>query len=136
MREPRVIDPGAAHRTDGLAGIVGAEHVLTEPDVLAGHATDWTGRFVGATPAVVRPGETTEVAAVIAACADAGIAVVPQGGNTGLVGGSVPLDGELVLSLTRLAELEPVDTTASQVTVGAGVPIASLQGEASRHDLA
>ena len=118
-----------------LEAIVGREHVLTDPDVVAGYSTDWTGRFVGASSAVVRPGSTAEVAAVIDRCRAAGVAVVPQGGNTGLVGGSVPLHGELVVALTRLTEVE-VDGAAGQATVGAGVPIARLQAAASDIGLA
>ena len=105
-----------------LASIAGEPHVLTG-DATAGFAVDWTGRFRGHTPAVVRPRDTAEVAAVLALCTDAGLPVVPQGGNTGLVGGGVPLEGELVLSLTRLNRLGPVDHEAAQVTAGAGVTL-------------
>ena len=105
-----------------LAAIVGKPHVLTG-DATAGFAVDWTGRFQGPTPAVVRPGDTAEVAAVLALCTDAGVPVVPQGGNTGLVGGGVPLHGEVVLSLARLKQLGPVDHDAAQVTAGAGVTL-------------
>ena len=105
-----------------LAAIVGEPHVLTG-DATAGFAVDWTGRFRGRTPAVVRPRDTAEVAAVLALCTDAGIPVVPQGGNTGLVGGGVPRHGEVLLSLTRLNRLGSVDQEASQVTVGAGVTL-------------
>ena len=105
-----------------LAAIVGKPHVLTG-DATAGFAVDWTGRFQGHTPAVVRPGDTAEVAAVLALCTDAGLPVVPQGGNTGLVGGGVPRHGEVVLSLTRLNQMEPVDHEAAQVTAGAGVTL-------------
>ena len=68
--------PGALLRS--LAGIVGEPHVLTG-DAAAGFAVDWTGRFRGQTPAVVRPGDTAEVAAVLALCTGAGVPVVPQG---------------------------------------------------------
>jgi FAD/FMN-containing dehydrogenase len=112
---------------DRLRAVVGDAHVLTDPGVRAGHEVDWTGRFRGTTPAVVRPGSTDEVAAVVRACADDGVAVVPQGGNTGLVGGSVPLAGEVVLSLRRLDGLGPVDDLAGQVTVGAGATLAAVQ---------
>ena len=105
-----------------LAGIVGKPHVLTG-DATAGFAVDWTGRFQGHTPTVVRPGDTAEVAAVLALCTDAGVPVVPQGGNTGLVGGGVPLHGEVVLSLARLKQIGPVDHDAAQVTAGAGVTL-------------
>jgi FAD/FMN-containing dehydrogenase len=104
------------------AAIVGGAHVLTG-DATAGYAVDWTGRFRGEAAAVLRPADTTQVAAVLAACAAEGVAVVPQGGNTGLVGGGVPLHGEVVLSLARLRERGPVDPDSAQVTVGAGVTL-------------
>jgi FAD/FMN-containing dehydrogenase len=108
-----------------LAGIVGEVNVLTG-DAAAGYVTDWTRRFRGSTPAVLRPRSAAEVQAVLALCNDAGAAVVPQGGNTGLVGGGVPLHGEVVLSLSRLNELGPVDLEAGQVTAGAGVTLDQL----------
>jgi len=114
-----------------LRDIVGVRHVLTDPDTVAGHVVDWTGRFRGSTPAVVRPQNVEEVAAVLGACNDAGVAVVPQGGNTGLVGGSVPLHGEVVLDLRRLDEMTAVDTRAAQVTAQAGVTLARLQAHAA-----
>jgi FAD/FMN-containing dehydrogenase len=110
-----------------VRSIVGDAHVLVDADLRAGHEVDWTGRVRGTTPAVVRPADTGEVAAVVRACAEAGAAVVPQGGNTGLVGGSVPLAGEVVLSTLRLTGSGPVDDLAGQVTVGAGVTLGALQ---------
>ena len=108
-----------------LAGIVGPDHVLVDADVTASYATDWTGRFHGEVALVVRPGDAPETAAVLAACASAGAAVVPQGGNTGLVGGSVPRDRPMVvLSTRRLVDVGPVDGGAMQVTAGAGVTLA------------
>ncbi len=106
----------------GFASVVGDAHVLTG-DATAGYAVDWTGRFRGHAPAVLRPADTAEVAAVLALCRDAGVPVVPQGGNTGLVGGGVPGHGEVVLSLARLDRLGPVDADAAQVTAGAGVSL-------------
>ena len=105
-----------------LASVVGEHHVVTGA-AAAGFVVDWTGRFRGHTPAVLRPRDTAEVARVLALCSDAGIPVVPQGGNTGLVGGGVPLHGEVVLSLARLNQLDPVDLEACQVTAGAGVTL-------------
>jgi FAD/FMN-containing dehydrogenase len=105
-----------------LSGIVGEQHVLTG-DAAVGYCVDWTGRFRGNAAAVVRPADTEQVAAVLAVCTEAGAAVVPQGGNTGLVGGGVPLHAEVVLSLTRLTKLGPVDQEAAQVTAGAGVTL-------------
>ncbi|MCU1487827.1 MAG: linked oxidase domain protein [Actinomycetia bacterium] len=110
-----------------LRSIVGDAHVLVDADLRAGYEVDWTGRFQGSTPAVVRPASTDEVAAVVRACAGAGVAIVPQGGNTGLVGGSVPLAGELVLSTRRLALVGEVDDLSGQVTAGAGATLGALQ---------
>ena len=105
-----------------FASVVGEAHVLIG-DATAGYAVDWTGRFRGHAPAVLRPAGTGEVAALLALCREAGVAVVPQGGNTGLVGGGVPRHGEVVLSLARLDRLGPVDADAAQVTAGAGVSL-------------
>ncbi len=113
-----------------VIAIVGAPNVVTDADARAPHETDWTGRFVGHTPAVVRPGSAAEIAALIDVCRAEGIALVPQGGNTGLVGGGVPLDGEVVLDLRRLHTIEPVDEAARQVTVGAGATLAAVQAAA------
>lgn len=114
----------------GLVDAVGPEHVLTDPAVTAGHAVDWTGRFRGATPAVVRPGSVAEVEAVVAVARAEGLALVPQGGNTGLVGGSVPLAGEVVVATARLAGVTDVDPAAGQLTAGAGTTIAAVQAAA------
>jgi FAD/FMN-containing dehydrogenase len=110
-----------------LRGIVGEAHVLVERDVLASYETDWTGRFRGTARCVVRPADTTEVAAVVAACTAAGVAISVQGGNTGLVGGSVPSDGSVLLSTRRLDRIDPVDAVAAQVTVGAGATLSAVQ---------
>ena len=87
---------------EALSDAVGPAHVLSDPEVTASYATDWTGRFAGRAHLVALPGTTHEVVAVLAACAAHGVAVVPQGGNTGLVRASIPREGELLLSLTRL----------------------------------
>ncbi|HEX8051614.1 MAG TPA: FAD-binding oxidoreductase [Thermoleophilaceae bacterium] len=113
-----------------LAEVVGAPHVLVDDDVRAAYETDWTRRFHGRAAAVVRPGSAAEVAGVLGVCAAHGVAVVPQGGNTGLVGGSVPRGGEVVLLLTRLTGLGEVDRASLQVDAGAGVTLAALQDHA------
>ncbi len=135
-----VVDAMPKKLADRLLGAlhqaVGVGQVMVRDDLCAGFSRDWTGRFVGRAAAVVRPGSTAEVAAVMRACRDAEVAVVPQGGNTGLVGGSVPLHGEVVMSLSRLASVEPVDRAARQVTVGAGVTLSALQRHAAASNLA
>lgn len=119
-----------------LVHVVGDRHVLTDPASTAAFETDWTRRWSGRARCVVRPGDTAEVAAVVRLCATHDAAIVPQGGNTGLVGGAVPTDGAVVVSLTRLDELEPIDVLAGQVTVGAGVTLARLQEHAAAAGLA
>jgi FAD/FMN-containing dehydrogenase len=113
-----------------LRSALGEEHVLVAPELRAGFERDATGRFGGAAAAVVRPADTAQVAAVLAVCAEHAIAVVPQGGNTGLVGGGVPRGGELVVWLGRLQQLGEVDRAAAQVVVGAGVTLERLQQHA------
>ncbi len=119
-----------------LTGIVGADHVLTDPQVTRRYETDWTGRFGGRARCVVRPADTGEVSQVVAACAAAAAPVVPQGGNTGLVGGGVPRGGEVVVSLARLHTVAPVDTDAAMVTVGAGATLAAVHAAAAAAGLA
>ncbi|MGE0137608.1 MAG: FAD-binding oxidoreductase [Ilumatobacteraceae bacterium] len=113
-----------------LVDIVGGPHVVTDADTVASQFVDWTGRFSGRPTAVIRPGSTEEVEATIATCRNMGVAIVPQGGNTGMVGGSIPLHGELVLDLRRLDHIDPVDPVARQVTAGAGATVAAVQAAA------
>jgi FAD/FMN-containing dehydrogenase len=104
--------------------------VLVDDDLRAPYEVDWTRRFQGTARCVVRPANTDEVAAVLRVCSAAGASVVAQGGNTGLVGGGVPRQGEIVLSLVRLTDLDPVDTVSAEVTAGAGVTLGQLQAHA------
>lgn len=133
--------PASAALVEQLKAVVGAAHVLSDPDVVGGYTTDWTGRFSGPAYLVVRPGSTAELSRVLERCHAARIPVVVQGGNTGLVGGSVPPPigtsmPPVVLSTVRLSEIGPVDTTASQVTAGAGATLAAVQGAAEEAGLA
>jgi len=114
-----------------LGAIVGADQVVVDPDIVASYAVDWTGRFQGETPAVVRPGNLDQVAAVVDVCRGREVALVPQGGNTGLVGGGVPLGGEIVLSLRRLSAIGEVDPLAGQLTAGAGATVADVHRAAT-----
>lgn len=113
--------------------VVGASHVLTEAAMIAGYIQDWTGRWTGDTVAVVRPANTEEVSAIMSICLSHEVAVVPQGGNTGLVGGSIPHRGEIVLSVRRLDGLANAST--SSVVAGAGATIASVDALARRSGL-
>ena len=112
--------------------VLGREHVLTDSDLVAGYVRDWTGRWVGRATAVLRPGSVEEVQEVVRICHQHAVPLVPQGGNTGLVGGSIPHHGEVVLSLRRLGRLGPVDQRRREVSVGAGVTVGALQAHARR----
>jgi FAD/FMN-containing dehydrogenase len=119
---------------DSLRAVVGAAYVLTEPADVAPYATDWRGRYSGTALAIVRPGDTHQVAEVMRLCAQAGVAVVPQGGNTGLCGGATPTRGEVVISLTRLDRVRAVDVANNTITVEAGCTLAAVQDAAARAD--
>jgi FAD/FMN-containing dehydrogenase len=121
---------------DDLRQVVGEAHVLTEPDMTAGYVRDWTGRWTGATRAVVRPGSVEEVQDLVRICQETGTPLVPQGGNTGLVGGSIPHRGEVLVSLRRLDSLSPVDAATRSVIAGAGVTLGALQAHARASGLA
>lgn len=116
---------------DELIEIAGGSHVSTEPAVIVGYCTDWTGHLGGLALAVVRPADASEVAAVLSACVRHGVAVIPQGGNTGLVQGGVPERDTsapvIIISTVRLNTIEPVDELSGQVTVGAGATLADVQ---------
>src|SRR6187401_410356 len=105
---------------ESLRRAVGEAHLVTDPDRMASHEVDWTGRWHGEAGAVVRPSSTDEVRSLVVAAREHHLALVPQGGNTGLVGGAVPHGGAVVVDLRRLTTVEPVDVAAGQVTVGAG----------------
>ena len=115
-----------------LRGIVGSAHVLQGGD-LAAYEIDWRKRYHGRARLVVRPASTTEVAAVVRACAVAGAAIVPQGGNTGLVGASVP-DGsgtQVLMHMGRLNRIRAIDGANLTMTVEAGCLLQAVQEAAA-----
>jgi len=115
--------------------IAGDAHVLTQEADMAPFLTDWRGRFTGSAQAVLRPGTTGEVADLIKACAAWRVPVVPQGGRTGLVLGSVPdASGTAVLlSLSRLNQVRAVDKVNHTITVDAGCILQTIQEQAAAH---
>jgi FAD/FMN-containing dehydrogenase len=119
-----------------LAQIVGAKNVLTGESDTASYTTDWRKQYRGAALAVVRPASTAEVSSVVRLCAEAGIAIVPQGGNTGLSGGSVPTGrkAEIVLSLRRMNRIRALDALNDTLTAEAGCVLADIQRAASDAD--
>jgi FAD/FMN-containing dehydrogenase len=112
-----------------LAEIVGARNVLTDPAQTKPYFTDWRRQYSAPAECVVRPATAAEVAKVVALCAREEVAVVAQGGNTGLVGGSVPTGTgrEIVLSLARLNRIRSLDTLNDTITVEAGCVLATVQ---------
>jgi FAD/FMN-containing dehydrogenase len=116
-----------------LAAIVGEANVLTAPADTKPYFTDWRKQYFAVAECVVRPGSTREVAEVVALCAQEKIAVVPQGGNTGLVGGSVPTGTrrEIVLALGRMHRIRSLDVLNDTVTVEAGCVLANVQRAAA-----
>jgi len=116
---------------DTLRAVVGAAHVLTDGD-LSAWQIDWRKRWQGKALAVVRPGTSEEVATVVRACAAQGVAIVPQGGNTGLVGGGVPdaSGTQVLLSLTRLNRIRELDRANLTLVAEAGCVLQAVQDAA------
>ena len=110
-----------------FASIVGAGHVITAPAELEPFNTDWMGKYRGQSALALRPGSTQEVSRILAHCHARRLPVVPQGGNTGLVGGSVPIEDEIVLSLSRMNRILSLDETAGSLTCEAGCVLETLQ---------
>ncbi len=121
---------------DDLAAAVGSANVLVGADCAA-HEVDWRKRYFGRALAVVRPASTAEVAAVVAACGGHGAALVAQGGNTGLVGASVPDESgsQVVLSTARLNRIRSVDRANLTMVVEAGCVLQRVQEEAAANGL-
>lgn len=118
---------------DRLKGIVGPAGWKTDPVELQPHLTEWRGAVSGRTPILLAPQSTAEVSAVVRACADAGVAIVPQGGNTGMCAGAVPDESgeQVILSLARLNRIREVDALDFSMEVEAGCVLAAIQ-EAAR----
>jgi FAD/FMN-containing dehydrogenase len=116
---------------DSLCDIVGPTHVVTAADAQP-YAVDWRERYRGRARAVARPAAAEEVGAVVRLCAEAGVAVIPQGGNTGLVGGATPDDTgrALILSLARLNRIRAIDTENDAMEVEAGCVLQAVQAAA------
>jgi FAD/FMN-containing dehydrogenase len=115
-----------------LADIVGPAGLLTAPEDTAPFAEDWRGLYHGRTPAVVRPAGTGELAEVIRACAAAGVAVVPQGGNTSMVGGAVPAEdgSQIVVTTGRMNRVRELDAVDQTLTIEAGATLKAAQDAA------
>ena len=119
-----------------LAAIAGERGLITDAAGKHPYLTDWRENFLGTALAVVRPAATEEVAAVVKLCAAEKVAIVPQGGNTGLVGGGTPDEAgrEIVLSLNRMNRITDIDPIGYSMTVEAGCILKTIQETAAQHD--
>ena len=116
---------------EALAPLVGAKHVIVEPSSMAPYLDEPRKRFHQSAKAVVRPGNVAEVQKIMSFANTHGVAIIPQGGNTGLVGGQVPLSGaEIILSLSRLSSVRDINAAAGHMTLEAGVTLLRAQEEA------
>ena len=121
---------------DRLKQALGPAGWIDDARDMAPYLADMRGIYPARSPLVARPKSAPEVAAVIKICAEAGVGVVPQGGNTGLVGGSVPSDSgtEIVLNLGRMHKIRAIDAANNTITVEAGCVLADIQAAAARAD--
>lgn len=127
------IDPATTAR---FIEIVGRQYALSEPNDTRRYRVEWRDLYVGNTPLVLRPGNRDEIAAILRLANETGTAIVPQGGNTGLVGGQIPDDSgrEIVMSLERLDAIRDVDALNNTMTVEAGVILEKIHEAADAVD--
>lgn len=114
--------------------LVGSNNAITEADDQAPYLTEWRAMWRGVTPVVLRPASTAEVSAIMTLAHNTDTKIVPQSGNTGLVNGQIPQDGEVLLSLNRMTKIIDVDAVDNSITVEAGCILKSIQEAADRVD--
>jgi FAD/FMN-containing dehydrogenase len=112
---------------DRLKDAVGPSGFSEDPAELAPHLEEWRSKYKGASPLLLKPADTAQVSAILAICNETATPLVTQGGNTGLVGGQIPLHGEVLLSTKRLNRLRALDESGMTLTVEAGVTLAEVQ---------
>ena len=115
---------------DAIVAELGPDALLDDPARMAPYQTEWRNLYQGKAPFVLRPRDTDQVSAIMRLAARHAVPIVPQGGNTGLVGGQIPREGEVVLSLDRMTAIEPVNIAGTCVTVSAGAILSEV------HDVA
>jgi FAD/FMN-containing dehydrogenase len=125
------IDPALLTR---FAAIVGDKYAITDPAAQAPYLVEMRNMFEGHTPVVLRPGSVAEVSKILALANETSTPIVPQGGNTGLVGGQIPLHSEILLSLNRLDRIREVDPTSNTLTCEAGVTLQRAREAAAAVD--
>jgi FAD/FMN-containing dehydrogenase len=118
------LDPNIASRLKEAAGPGGA---TDDPAEIAPHLVEFRGRWKGNSPLMLRPSSTSQVSRILAVCSETGTAIVPQGGNTGLVGGQIPTGGEILLSLERMKKIRSVSAEDNALVAEAGVILSEIQ---------
>ena len=124
----------AAELLARFAAIVGKKYAITDEQLQQAYLVEMRDLYHGHTPVVLRPGSVAEVAAILKLANETKTAIVPQGGNTGLVGGQIPFNGEIVLSLTRLDKIREVDPVSNTMTCEAGVTLQRAREAAAEAD--
>ena len=118
-----------------LKAALGPKGFSEDPAEIAPHLEEWRSKYKGRSTLLLKPATAAEVSAILAICNETGTAVVPQGGNTGLVGGQIPFDGEVLLSTARMNRVRALDASALTLAVEAGVVLAAAQQAAEAHGL-
>src|SRR5256714_1586557 len=125
------LDPAIAAR---LKAAVGPEGWSEDPGEIAPHLTEWRGRWRGTTPLLLKPSATHQVGEILSVCNNTNTPLVPQGGNTGLVGGQIPAHGEVLLSLQRMNRIRAVSPDQNLLVAEAGVILGAAQDAAAKVD--
>src|SRR5437764_15482683 len=110
-----------------LKRIVGKQGYVDDAAAIAPHLVEWRDRWRGNTPLMLEPQSTAEISAILSLCSETRTPIVPQGGNTGLVGGQIPLEGEILLRMGRMNRIRRIDARAMMAIAEAGVVLAELQ---------
>ena len=136
MTDIRVAKPVPPEVIERLKAVVGPAGYLDDPADIAPYCKSFRDDWVGHVPLVLRPQSTEEVAGIVRICAEAGVGIVPQGGNTGLTGGSQPHAdmSEVIVSTSRMNRIRAIDTVNDTITVEAGVVLKEIQNAADRVD--
>ncbi len=127
-RQPKLRAP-SQDTLDAFTRIVGEEHAISEPEAMAPYLVEWRDRYHGKAALVLKPGSTEEVSAILGCANEARTGIVPQGGNTGLVGGQIPFESghEIVVNLSRMTRVRDIDLSSNTMTVEAGLVLAAAQ---------
>lgn len=127
MPSPLSTQPPSAETLARFTAIVGEAHALTSEADRQPYLSEWRRLYQGKTPLVLRPGTVEDVAKILALANETGTAIVPQGGNTGLVGGQIPFENEILLNLQRLKQVRSIDTQGNTMIIEAGATLAETQ---------